>query len=481
MTVGYPLPEVRSRAPARRWLYLPVEIKAREWESKILLAATAARAGFGAVIGQHSHLETMLPRLPSGVVFDRNYQRPRLPIVESRRASGHRNVPLDEEGMIAQSLSAFIKSRVSPDVIEASSAVCTWGTESTDAVAIRTAAPQAAGKLHATGHPRADLWRAEFRDLHRQSAEQLTAEYGRYVLFASSFAMVLHLDGRERLMTTFREQGLLDDQQGRDLFEAQYAYRKAILDHFHDALPRLAAALPDHTLIVRPHPGDNADYWRELAASAPNMQVVMSGPITPWILGAETVVHNNCTTGIETFLLGQPVIAYMPVVDPVLEYPLLNEVSQQASTVDELIDLVHANIAGQIPPPDAQIDRVRTFIASVDGPLACQRLVSLFGDLDLDEQVMPPPIVHRMHRQTQRVRAVARSSSSAAARRVTRRAPDKPPLSRAYRLQKFPGADVADVRAVIRGLDELSGSTRPLVVTALDNWVFSVTSDEPAA
>ena len=61
----------------------------------------------------------------------------------------------------------------------------------------------------------------------------------------------------------------------------------------------------DHQIIIRPHPSESHDPWRQLAAELPNVSVVYEGNVAEWLLAAELLIHNNCTTGVEAYLLGR--------------------------------------------------------------------------------------------------------------------------------------------------------------------------------
>jgi hypothetical protein len=68
--------------------------------------------------------------------------------------------------------------------------------------------------------------------------------------------------------------------------------------------------------------------------------VIHEGSAIPWILGADAVVHNSCTTGVEGFLLDRPTVAYVPVRSKTYDSLLPNSVSRLANTPQELIEFV---------------------------------------------------------------------------------------------------------------------------------------------
>jgi hypothetical protein len=61
------------------------------------------------------------------------------------------------------------------------------------------------------------------------------------------------------------------------------------------------------------------------------------GDVRPWSVAASAVIHNGCTTGIESALLDSPVFAYRPIRDEEYDPPLPNFVSTEVSTKDDLV------------------------------------------------------------------------------------------------------------------------------------------------
>jgi hypothetical protein len=56
-------------------VYLPIELLAREFDSKVLLAAELAARGVPVVLGQQWMLFENLERLPPGVVLFKSFNR----------------------------------------------------------------------------------------------------------------------------------------------------------------------------------------------------------------------------------------------------------------------------------------------------------------------------------------------------------------------------------------------------------------------
>ena len=125
---------------------------------------------------------------------------------------------------------------------------------------------------------------------------------------------------------------------GREFSQGRAEYKQRIMDHFLEAIPKLARKFPDTTIIIRPHPVENKSVYDQLASRFDNLKVVQEGNVIPWIRAAAAVIHNGCTTGIEAYLSDKPALAYVPVEDVRYGYDALipNELSFQCQDIAQL-------------------------------------------------------------------------------------------------------------------------------------------------
>ena len=70
-------------------IYLPIELQAREFESKALLAAILTERGYPVVFGQHWMMYANLDCLPAGVFLSKSFNRFHQPAMLSAKRAGH--------------------------------------------------------------------------------------------------------------------------------------------------------------------------------------------------------------------------------------------------------------------------------------------------------------------------------------------------------------------------------------------------------
>ena len=75
----------------------------------------------------------------------------------------------------------------------------------------------------------------------------------------------------------------------------------------------IGEVFPRTNIIVRPHPMEDFTSYERAFSSYPNIHVVHEGNIIKWLLAADIIIHNGCTSGIEGFLLEKPIISYLPL------------------------------------------------------------------------------------------------------------------------------------------------------------------------
>ena len=74
-------------------------------------------------------------------------------------------------------------------------------------------------------------------------------------------------------------------------------------------VPLIRWLAPNHRVVVRPHPAERADTWRQ---AVPEAEIVEGSAPLPWIKGARVVIHNNSTTGLEAAVMGIPALNLDP-------------------------------------------------------------------------------------------------------------------------------------------------------------------------
>lgn len=400
---------------ARRWLVIPVEVQVRELMARLLVGAVAAARGYDVLIGHDRVVRRLAAWLPRGALFDKALgMRGEKKIARYRRL-GYAITALDEESTgFLSNPDYFLETRISPESLSKAER---WFAIS-DAVRDKVAAarPGHAGRIVTTGLPRTDVWRPAFHGLYEPETAAIRSAHGPFILFNSNFGIIIHA----------RDQAFARKQVERHQrqYEGALAYKEKMLsqlrpnlDAFLEMLPKLREWFPGHKLIVRPHPSEDRDFWRESIAGIDGAEVHDTGLAAPWILASSCLVHHGCTTGIEAELMGKPHVMYAPHPDDHHDTPLMADFAPIVHDLDRL----ESAIGKLLEDGDAlRKDRaaLEKWYAALTGRLASERIVDEFDRLDLPAgrplgalkplRFTPRHLVARYWPRSQRARAYSR-------------------------------------------------------------------------
>jgi surface carbohydrate biosynthesis protein len=331
-------------------IVIPIEIENREFDAKVWLAGMLAADQDKVTLGQnkiiHENLEHLDPNLFVGLsAVDRPARRERFQRLKEMGAS---IFVLDTEGGAFGSQKSF-GDRVAPEILEYVDVYLAWGEFSAEFARESVAENDLSTEVINTGNPRFDLLHPDMASLYEDDAAQIRDEYGRFLLFNTNFT-VNHVapEGNQ-------DKTLLEDMR------ATHKKQSRLLSEFVSVIYEIDHHRGEYTVVVRPHPGENPDTYRTLLAPYENVYVSKSGEVRPWILASEAVIHNSCTTGMETSLMKQPVISYLTEF---YDDHISNELGYGANTHEEVIDILDS--IQQSDTPETDTEYLQQFISNTE-------------------------------------------------------------------------------------------------------------------
>ena len=369
-------------------IYIPIEVKAREIESRTLLALAAAERGHVVVLGGKEDTLALAQRglLKPGILHEQSLvpSPEKVAYLRQLLSQGHLVTSQDEESGMTRDYGAFARMRYSAETYSLASRIACWGPY--DARTLR----ELYGRgdhvtVVDTGSPRVDFWRPEFSGYYARQQKALTERLGSYVLVSSNFGQVLKDRRFWDQVKRERDTNQLVDEESEYAVYRETGYVTCVLAEFVRMIRALAVAEPRIQVVVRPHPVDAADAWRALIGDCPSVVVTREGTLGAWIRGAKVLIHNGCTSGLEAAVCGVPRIAYAPV-ESEFERPVPNAVSHRVDSLAALLDAVDAILQGRRLVPDAERHQreqalLRQRFANLDGALAADRIVDEWEQL----------------------------------------------------------------------------------------------------
>ena len=357
-------------------LYLPVDSLARELDGKLLLALVARERGWRPVIGYKAAIRNHRAMLPPGVFLSHNARRGKPAVFERFSRFGHQSVVLDEEALVRQTDEIFLMKH-DRNAFDSVSLVLTWGED--DAELWRNSRQVGSERVVVTGNPRMDLLRRDLRAFHQPQIDSIRERFGDYVLLNTNFPTVNHfVAGR----STLKLASWAADEQIIEQKSEFLGHKRALFERFLLLVPKIAQAIAPLRLIVRPHPSERHEPWLSAVSDSPNASVVFEGSVVPWIAGARALVHNGCTSAVESAVIGTTILSYRPVQSDVFDNPLPNGLGTECFDDDALLRALQEILASGPHPltPDQSI-LLKHHIAGTSGKLSCERIIDALDQL----------------------------------------------------------------------------------------------------
>lgn len=362
--------------PKENILWFPVEIQSRELEYRAMLAARLAARGAGIFLGNHSRIYEIARQAGGGVYLGKTIFKRKAGQNSEKydhlKQNGVHIVFLDEEQAIHQgdreNWKRKILKKTDPRLLHRGDDVCTWGAFQKDF--FLSLGNNNFPEIHLTGHPRFDLCRPSFSFLRKPPAGLDGRDSLPLVLVNTNCKFANFGGGGDDYIR--KAIADIDDPLGAaerlreqvDLLAYDSIKRAGFLVLLH----RLSSAFAGKAhIVLRPHPSENLQSYREVLRNFPGVQVTREGSVLDWIQRSSVVIHNGCTTAVEAHLMGRPVVTFMPVRDPRFEYPIPNDTGLRADTADAVVDAVGLILGGNPPAETGRISpEAGTLVASMD-------------------------------------------------------------------------------------------------------------------
>ena len=445
-------------------LIIPVETKVREFDAKLLLAVVALQRGFDVVLGALWELKFFTELLDRGIFLDKSIAKTKAQWFSRCRQQGHRIAALDEEGLVYFDAETYRQLRIHPPSLEAADLFFAWGKDQAEVTVPAVGA--LAERIRLTGNPRFDLLRPELRRAYDKNVAELRSKYGRILLINTSFSFANSANDAKALQKTFSQYPIEEKRPG--FFAGWTEAQRNVLQSFQEVMPLVRERFPEHTIIIRPHPSEGLQLWQEQARSLPKTRVIREGNVVPWLLAADVLVHWNCTTAIEAFLLGKPAIAYRKEQPDFYEQPLPNICSFHAANPEELLDMLDQALAGSLAAAPDELARQQKILAhhisSLHGSLATEKIVEELIQLS---QTFP-----RQRNISQRTIQMLKRLWRAVLDQLDRSRQERDP----YIAGKFPDTTVDEVRERVQVLAECLGYSGKIAVREECRNCFSLST-----
>jgi surface carbohydrate biosynthesis protein len=458
-------------------LLIPVENQVRELDPKLLLAYVAAKRGFSSILGFRREIHFHISSFPSGIYLSKSMTAASDLMFKIMRKLGHEIVAWDEEALVHLPPDTYFSRRLSPVAMAFVSHMLAWGQDNAELWQQYSRLPDGA-EIHVTGNPRNDLLRPDIRDYYEETVGELRERYGDFILINTNFNHVNAFYSELNLFVPNDKPGgeprpgRAAKGMSREYAEGLRDHKQAIFEKFQQLIPAVEEEFPKYNFIVRPHPTENQEIYRQIAAGCERVEVTNEGNVVPWLMAAKALIHNGCTTGVEAYVMGVPAISYRATVNENYDYGfyrLPNLLSHQCFDFEELRLTLEKILVGELGAAggDERKTLVVQHLAALDGPLACERIVDVCEKIVEGQSERSKPAL--LDRLTGYCMANLRTLKRQIKAHLPR-ARNKPE----FHSHRYPEVSLEEVRKRMLRLQLLLGDTRKVQVEQISDKFFRI-------
>jgi surface carbohydrate biosynthesis protein len=374
-------------------LYLLIEESDREFDSRCLIAAVAARRDMEVIIGSQWAIWERLESLPTGVILFKGNNRVQATNMHRAKRAGHLVASIEEE-VLGLADETEIRHHYAEGIHDCCDLFLVQGRF--QATCLERHFPDAADRIKIAGNPRVDLLREPFRAALQAQAAELREQHGEFVLLNTNFGGINPAHGDSLTFYNRNLQvGMVDPSRTdeRVYFQDRMRWERDNARMLIAFAWTLHITRPDIKIILRPHPAERMERWHRFLGPNSPAVIIREGGHLPWTLASAVMVHTGCTTGLEAALLKKPALSLVPGENPWHGSAVSNVANPTARTIDEALARVIAQLDGETP---TLLDEMRVldfsrYIDDCDGALSADRVTDALQELaagiaDIDEQ-----------------------------------------------------------------------------------------------
>lgn len=327
-------------------LYIELEVTLREFESRLLLAFEAANKSFNVFIAYRKDIQdsALKSKISPGIIHmkDANCTKDQLEIYKKLKKLGFIITSQDEEGgYIPDDYSKHFDGRMpngmSFDFIDY---FFCWGIREKKFLSEKL--PEFKEKFIETGSPRFDLFNNNYVKEDKNNFYKKYNLSKKYVLISGVSYPLAHRRLADRFIINFEVAFKDEKEQHEKNFYNIEAESLLFTHEFIKLIRFLSNELTDYEIVLRPHPNTLSSDWVKLLGKDCKAKIISDGNLADFIVNSEILVQRNCSSALESRILGKKSITFLPNVllpnDKVFNF--VNEFGEKAQNKEEVLNKI---------------------------------------------------------------------------------------------------------------------------------------------
>ena len=290
-------------------LFLPIEVKAREFIPKLFLISRAITRGIYCFIGDKVAVNRSIKYFKKGIYFHKSLNRNDVNYIKDLKLKVDKYVTLDEEANYSISNNnQFIKLldyRSSYENVKNVDRIYNWGNF--DYHLWKKKYKLYSSKFKKTGNPRFDILKKNIYSLiFKKEISELKKKYKNFIFIPSSF-----ISSKKKLLEIikFEKKRIKNSKYLKEKISSRLFEHKLFLQ-FYKLIINLSNNYPELNVVVKPHPSENILDWKNKVKNLNNVYIDSNYDLVPYIAASKFVIFNSSTAGVQSVIMKKKTICY---------------------------------------------------------------------------------------------------------------------------------------------------------------------------
>ncbi len=280
--------------------FLPVESTPRELDYKLNLARYFCNEGFDVIIGNPPFIRDELKYKNYKGGFLEKGTNPVPDYYIQLKAKGILLYSLSDEGAAYPAHS--IDYQLAVDALKTMEHIFLWGDFQKNDLIKRSCDSVLNDKYYTIGYPGFEFSYQKYKMYHKKLKPKSIPE--EYILVNTNFGSYNGFTLEE----TFKACPTMSHSTRKSI-EASYKKEHLTFINFYEWLITIINHFSNEIFLIRPHPTEKKSTYEKYFSSFKNVIISKEGNANQVISTAKLVLHNDCTTALQSYLMGVPVVS----------------------------------------------------------------------------------------------------------------------------------------------------------------------------
>ncbi|MBP6060426.1 MAG: hypothetical protein KA515_00255 [Candidatus Pacebacteria bacterium] len=280
--------------------FLPVESTLRELDYKINLARLFCAKGLRVIIGNPPFIRDELKYKNYRAIFLEKGLNPNPDYYKALSDKSIYLYDLADEGTSEPVYAINYEPTI--NALKVMRKVFLWGAEQRQDLMRRNSEKKLCEKYEVIGNPGFDLCSLKYKNFNR--ALKSTNLPTSYILINTNFGCFQSFSMEEHL-----EACTLISPISIQMMRDSYLKEEEQFKVFEVWLENIIQAFPNENFLVRPHPSEISENYKKLFEKYKNVMVSKEGNVNYVTASAKLVLHKDCSTALQSYLMGIPSIS----------------------------------------------------------------------------------------------------------------------------------------------------------------------------